>query len=72
MDRQVFLRTVGAACKARRERLGISVYRLSKDAGVSEPTITDFESGAHSINLYGFVRICKALKLNPWSVMRER
>jgi transcriptional regulator with XRE-family HTH domain len=53
---------LGAAVKARRKKLGISVAELADALGVSEATIYDWEKGRRTLDINYMPAIAFALK----------
>ena len=53
------------------EKYGMSKYKLSLISGVSESTISRYFSQETDITISNFLKICNALKLNPYLIPME-
>jgi predicted transcriptional regulator len=56
----------------RMQYLGISKYRLAKMTGLSQPFLSQWFSGQTDISLSNFLRILRALEINPYFVAKEK
>lgn len=63
MDRQEFdpMSTEGPRIKARRERLGMTIQQLAREAGVSRDTLSDMESGTKDFRRLTLTKVQRAL-----------
>ncbi len=52
-----------AILKRKRERMGISQYRLAKNLGISQTFLSEIERGRKNPSLEQFFRICEALDI---------
>ena len=50
--------------KIRRTELGLTIYALSQESGVSQQAIANYEKGIRRPNLECLIRTAKGLKLN--------
>jgi transcriptional regulator with XRE-family HTH domain len=51
--------------KVRRKELGLSVYALSQDSGVSQQAIANYEQGVRRPALDCLLKVARGLKLEP-------
>lgn len=63
-------RIFGAAVKARRESLRIKQAELAKAAGTSPTTLSSIENGKTATNLAEISRLCSALGVEPWELLK--
>ena len=63
MERKSIKQKIGAQLQRRRKKLGITRYRVSKDAGIHYGYLKDLENGKRSMSIDMLNRLCEALKL---------
>ena len=59
----------GAAVRARREDLGFSQEQLAELAGMHRTYVGSIERGERNVSLENIVKLCKALRIKPSSLM---
>ena len=59
----------GAAVRARREKLGFSQEQLAELAGMHRTYVGSIERGERNVSLENIVKLCKALRIKPSSLM---
>ena len=55
---------LGRLLRQERKSAGVSVYRLSKESGLSQQTIHNLESGKGNPTLGSLLRVANALKID--------
>ena len=65
------LKTIGLALKHRRHQLGLNQDQLSYNSGVERTYISGIENGRKNVSLSVFLRLCKALDVKPWDLLKE-
>ena len=59
------IKRIAERLREERRRLGISQMDLSFKAGLSQNQVNYIETGVRTPNLYTFLSVCDALRINP-------
>ena len=60
---------LGTHIKSRRENIGLTQKQLAKEVGVTDVTISRYETGEREPGWWQFLKICKVLSMNPMDFM---
>jgi transcriptional regulator with XRE-family HTH domain len=69
MDREEFLRRLGARFRHTRERKGMTQRELSAKSGVGKTQLCQYEQGHHAPSLATFLCLVEALEVTPNDVL---
>lgn len=70
-DKKTVYKKLGNCIRIKRLDKKMTMKELGKRIGVSEGTISRYETGERKITFDSFVDICKVLDLNPLDVVKE-
>lgn len=70
-DKKTVYKKLGNYIRIKRLDKKMTMKELGKRIGVSEGTISRYETGERKITFDSFVDICKVLDLNPLDVVKE-
>lgn len=70
-SRSALAQNIGRILGARRDELGTSNRQVALEAGVSHMTVNRAIDADTSISVDTLASICRALRLEPWRVLRE-
>lgn len=57
--------------RKRRNELGLTQYDIAAATDMDRGYISDIENGKKDIRISTFIRLCEALELKPWEVIKD-
>lgn len=66
-----YLHILGANVKAYRNRLNLTQEQLSKEAKINRAYICSIESGEKNISIKCIANLAKALKIEPYQLLKK-
>ncbi|MGH9547989.1 MAG: helix-turn-helix domain-containing protein [Terriglobales bacterium] len=67
----VTLQQVGAALKARRFEMELSLRQLSQESGINREYISEMEQGKRNLTLFMLLRLCHALSIECGALLES-